>query len=84
MVNNLYVELNVFLIFFFSGCIDNICSSFDYSLCSLYPIYSIFLILQPNDHDHGTDEVAEFMLAVSKDHIQVSHLCVSGSHSVFV
>ncbi|XP_022139216.1 pullulanase 1, chloroplastic [Momordica charantia] len=41
------------------------------SLFSLNPIYSICLTLQPNDHDHGTDEVAEFMLAVSRDHIQV-------------
>ncbi|KAL6328159.1 hypothetical protein AAG906_034302 [Vitis piasezkii] len=29
------------------------------------------LFLQPNDHDHGGEEVAERMLAVSKDHIQV-------------
>ena len=39
-------------------------------------MYSIFLILQPNDHDHGSDKEVEFTLAVSKDHIQVSHLCV--------
>ncbi|XP_038892369.1 pullulanase 1, chloroplastic [Benincasa hispida] len=30
------------------------------------------LLLEPNDHDHGTDKVAESMLAVSKDHIEVA------------
>ncbi|XP_022945721.1 pullulanase 1, chloroplastic [Cucurbita moschata] len=30
------------------------------------------LLLEPNDHDHGTDKDAEFTLAVSKDHIQVA------------
>lgn len=34
----------------------------------------LLLLLQPNDHDHGGEEVAERMLAVSKDHIQVYHL----------
>lgn len=30
------------------------------------------LLLQPNGHDHGTEEVAKHMLSVSKDHIQVA------------
>ncbi|TYK09242.1 pullulanase 1 [Cucumis melo var. makuwa] len=30
------------------------------------------LLLEPNDHHHGTHEVAESMLAVSKDHIEVA------------
>ena len=34
----------------------------------------LLVLLQPNDHDHGGEEVAEQMLAVSKDHIQVHHL----------
>lgn len=48
---------------------------------AVLPLVSITscLNLQPNDHDHDTDKVAESMLAVSKDHIEVSHLCVSGS-----
>ena len=32
----------------------------------------IVLLLQPNDHDHGT--TAGEMLAASKDHIQVKHI----------
>lgn len=34
----------------------------------------LLVLLQPNNHDHGGEEVAERILAVSKDHIQVHHL----------
>jgi hypothetical protein len=40
-------------------------------ICLLY--YSL-VFLQPNGHDHGTEAVAERMLAVAKDHIQVNYL----------
>lgn len=36
----------------------------------------LLVLLQPNNHDHGGEEVAERILAVSKDHIQVHHLII--------
>lgn len=43
---------------------------------------TVFLLLQPNDHDHGSKSTVEHMLAVSKDHIQV-HLKLLLNHILF-
>lgn len=38
---------------------------------SVFIIIPLVFILQPNDHDHGTEAVMEHMLSILKDHIQV-------------
>jgi hypothetical protein len=49
---------------------------FSYAIYVSYKwlLYYLLVFLQPNGHDHGTEAVAERMLAVAKDHIEVNYL----------